>query len=460
MGLEDIADTIAAISTPAGEGGIGIVRLSGKAALRIADEIFVSASGIKPSGFKTYTTHYGTVVENGEVIDEAILTVMLAPKSYTREDIVEINCHGGIVVLRDVLQLTLRHGARLAQPGEFTRRAFLSGRIDLAQAEAVIDIVRAKTDAALKISAEQLGGGLSRQVNKVRRILLDVLAFIEADIDFPGEDSGGLNLNEVTAKLKPALTKLKDLIKGFSEGKVIREGIKAVICGRPNVGKSSLLNALLREERSIVTSCAGTTRDTIEELIDIKGIPVRIADTAGILEPKDLIEHKAVKRARRYIDSADIVVLLFDGGKSLNRDDLKLIRKLKERTVIAVINKMDARQKIDIDKIKRTFTRVFKISAKNARNINLLEDAIADLVYRGKVPAQEPVLVSNYRHAELLRKAQKLIEEALVSLNNKVPGEFIAYEIKGAVGFLDDILGKNFSEDLLDKIFSKFCIGK
>lgn len=460
MGLEGITDTIAAISTPVGEGGIGIVRLSGKGALGIADKIFISASGRKPSSFKTYTTHYGLVAEEGHVIDEVILTVMLAPKSYTREDTVEINCHGGIVALRSILQLTLKYGARLASPGEFTRRAFLNGRIDLAQAEAVIDIIRAKTDSALRISTGQLRGSVSRQINQIRSMLLDLLVFIEADIDFPGEDTNDAGVSDIKSRVKVVLVKLRGLISGFSEGKIIREGIRAVICGKPNAGKSSLLNALLRQERAIVTSCPGTTRDIIEEVMDIKGIPVRIADTAGILEPRDLIEHKAVRRAHSYINSADIIILLFDGSKPLGKDDLRLIKKLKSRAVVAVINKIDIRQKIDKARIKKSFGRVVEVSAKKSKNINLLEDAIADLVYKGRVVSGEHVLVTSQRHAQLLKKAEKNIEEALISLDNKVPGEFIAYEIKEASGLLDEILGKGLSEDLLDRIFNNFCIGK
>jgi tRNA modification GTPase len=460
MVLTGITDTIAAISTPVGEGGIGIVRLSGKDALGIADKIFISSSGKKPSNFKTHTLHYGTVVEGGRVVDEAILTLMLAPRSYTREDIVEINCHGGIAVLQDVLQLTLKHGARLASPGEFTKRAFLNGRIDLVQAEAVIDIVRAKTDSALKMSTAQLRGGLSKEVNKIRGILLEILATIEAGIDFPGEDLKGVKRSKIKDKVKGALVSLRNLVTGFSKGRVIREGVKIAICGKPNVGKSSLLNILLKQERALVTSYSGTTRDIIEDIIDIKGIPVKIADTAGILRPKGLIEHKAVKRTYSYIDTADIAILLFDGSKALNKDDLRLMYKLKKRRVIAVINKIDIKQKINRERIKKSFSRVLEISAKKAENINLLEEEIADLVFKGRVGQQEHVLVANFRHAELLKKAQKNIEEVLISLDNKTPEEFLAYDIKEAVSYLEDILGKGISEGALGEIFKRFCIGK
>ena len=495
-------DTIAAIATPIGESGIGIVRISGKDALSIADKIFVSKDRQKPSTFKTYTTHYGWIVnqfsgskvlkfsnpdlrtneltnQRTEIVDEVILTVMRAPRSYTKEDIVEINCHGGIVALRRVLDLVLENGARLAEPGEFTKRAFLNGRIDLAQAEAVLDIIKAKTDSALKIGIEQLKGTLSHQINKIRKVLLDVLSILEANIDFPEEeispvrnlaqqgDSNGIsngislaNLNEISRKLDNINNKLKDILETSKQARIFREGINVVICGKPNVGKSSLLNALLKQERSIVTSIPGTTRDTIEEIIDIKGIPIRIVDTAGIIEPQDLIEKRAVQRAKKYIDLADLVILMFDASKRLTQEDEILIKKLKKKTIIAIINKIDLRQKIEKNKILEGFSPVIEISAKRLKNINLLEDAIANLVYNGRVSSSESILVSNLRHIEVIKRAQKLIAQAIDSLDNKLSLEFIAQDIKDALLYLDDILGKRFSEDLLNKIFSEFCIGK
>jgi len=458
----DLTDTIAAIGTCVGESGIGIVRISGKEALAIADKIFLSKDGKKPSSFKTYTTHYGWIVENTQshIIDEVILTVMRAPKSYTKEDIVEINCHGGIVALRRILELVLANGCRLATPGEFTRRAFLNGRIDLTQAEAVLDIIKAKTDAALKVGAEQLRGSFSDSINRARDLLLDVLSLIEANIDFPEEEINGVNLKKVTQQISHLHEELNEILRTSQRGRILREGINAVICGKPNVGKSSLLNALLKQERSIVTPIAGTTRDTIEEIIDIKGIPMRITDTAGILEPRDLIEKKAIQRSRRCIESAELVLLLFDGSQRLNKDDAILIRKLKAKKVIALINKIDLKQKINQDEIRKKFTTVIEISAKKVKNINLLEEAIANLIYQGKLGTAEPILVSNLRHIEALRQAQKLIAEALNSLDNKLSLEFIAQGLKDALGCLDDILGKRFCEDLLDRIFSEFCIGK
>ncbi len=456
----DSNDTIAAIATSIGESGIGIVRISGQSALKIADKIFVSKHNRKPSSFKTYTTHYGWVVDKGKTVDEVILTVMRAPRSYTKEDIVEINCHGGIVALRRALELVLETGCRLAQPGEFTKRAFLNGRIDLAQAEAVLDIIRAKTDSALKIGMEQLKGVLSNQINRIRKHLMDALSVLEANIDFPDEEIEPADFKKIREKLQNTDNELKSILESAKHGRIIREGIHAVICGKPNVGKSSLLNALLKQERSIVTPVAGTTRDTIEEIIDIKGIPVRIVDTAGILEPRDLIEKKAVRRSKRYIDLADLVILLFDGSKKLAKDDEVLMRKLNKKIVIAVVNKADLRQNIERAKILKRFKYTVDISAKKLKNINLLEDTLVNLVYSGLVSASEPVTVSNLRHISSIKEAQKLIAEALDSLDNKLSIEFISQNIKDAALYLDDILGRRFSDDLLDKIFSEFCIGK
>lgn len=469
----NLSDTIAAMGTGLGEAGIGIVRISGKDALEIADKIFVGKDGNKPSQFKTYTLHYGWIVEprtkdqepRTKIIDEVLLTVMRAPKSYTKEDVVEINCHGGIVAMREVLDLVLANGARLASPGEFTKRAFLNGRIDLNQAEAVLDIIRAKTDSALKIGTEQLRGALSLQVNKLRKGLLDVLTILEVNIDFPDEEIGAVKLEEVNKKLNTITNKLKDILDSAKRGQVLRDGIGVVIAGRPNVGKSSLLNALLRKERSIVSPIAGTTRDTIEEIIDIKGIPIRIVDTAGIIEPRDLVEKKAVARSKRYIDLADLIILLFDGSQKLTKEDKTLIKKFppqakKKKQIIVVINKIDLRQKIEKEKLKNTFRCLLELSARSSKNLDLLEDTIAGLVFGGKINKSEPVLVSNLRHIELFKVAQKSLDEACDSLDNKVSFEFIAQGIKEALDNFDSILGKKFSEDLLDKIFGEFCIGK
>jgi len=460
MGQANLNDTIAAVSTPLGEGGIGIVRLSGRRALGIADKIFVSKERKKPSAFKTYTTHYGTVVEDGQVIDEVILTVMRSPGSYTREDIVEINCHAGIVATRRVLELVLAHGCRLAEPGEFTQRAFLNGRIDLAQAEAVLDIIRAKTDSALKIGTRQLEGLLSREIRRTREALLEALSLLEANIDFPEEDPGRFESGRIRQGLVAADEKLKGLLESSKSGRVFREGIHVVICGKPNVGKSSLLNALLKYERSIVTPVAGTTRDTVEEIIDIKGIPVRIVDTAGLLKPRGVVEKKAVERSKEQIDRADLALILFDGSRRITGEDRLLISKLKNKNVIAVINKIDLKQRIEEPWIRKTFKFTVGLSAKIPRNIHLLEDAISGLIFDGSVCSGEPLMIANLRHVNALRGAQILIAQALDSLDNKLSSEFIAQDVKEALVKLDELLGMRFSEDLLDRIFGEFCIGK
>ncbi|MEK6727437.1 MAG: tRNA uridine-5-carboxymethylaminomethyl(34) synthesis GTPase MnmE [Candidatus Omnitrophota bacterium] len=456
----NITDTIAAIATPIGEGGIGIVRLSGKDALRIADKVFTCKEGKKPSDFKTYTTHYGWITTDSIIIDEVILTTMRAPRSFTREDVVEINCHSGIVALQAVLGLVLENGCRLASPGEFTKRAFINGRIDLAQAEAVLDIIRAKTDSALRIGIEQLKGALSGRINKICASLLEILSSMEACIDFPDEEISSPDIAAVHKKLKKLNDGLKIMLEDSKRARILREGIHAVICGSPNVGKSSLLNALLKRERSIVTPVAGTTRDAIEEVIDIKGIPVRIVDTAGLLEPRDLIERKAVQRTKKHLELADLVILMFDASKNLTKDDEALIKKLKKKLVLAVINKIDLKQKINKNKIVNKFSSIVEVSAKRNKNIGLLEDTIAGLVFQGKVATQESLLVSNARHISSIREAQKLIAQAMDSVDNKLPLEFIALDIKEALLCLEAVLGRNFSEGLLDKIFSDFCIGK
>lgn len=458
----NLDDTIAAIATPIGESGIGIVRISGRKALSIADRIFVSRDRQKPSSFKTYTTHYGWIIDpkRGLKVDEVILTVMRKPRSYTRQDIVEINCHGGIIPLRKALELVLDLGARLSKPGEFTKRAFLNGRIDLAQSEAVLDIIRAKTDSALRVSVEQLKGGLSKRLNQLRDKLLELLTILEANIDFPDEDLEAIDIKNIATGIDRVNQELRFLLENSKRGRIFREGIKVVICGRSNAGKSSLLNALLKCERSIVTPIAGTTRDTVEDILDIRGIPIRIVDTAGIIEPSDLIEQKAVSRSQRCIQEANLVLFVFDGSRDLSYEDKTLMRKIKLKPTLALINKIDLKQRIKQDEIAQRFPQLVKISAKKQKNIDLLEEAIAQFVFNGKIKPDEGIWVSNLRHIQQLKKVQKSIMRARKSVKMNLPFEFIAQDIKEAAGFLDDILGSSFSEDLLDRIFSEFCIGK
>ena len=461
-------DTIAAIATGLGEAGIGIVRLSGKGALKIADKVFLAKDGGKPSRFKTYTLHYGWIIDKKlttydlrpSIVDEVLLTVMRAPRSYTKEDVAEINCHGGLLACRRVLELVFQNGCRLAEPGEFTKRAFLNGRIDLTQAEAVLDIIRAKSEAALQMGAAQLKGGLSAEVEKIRNGLIAALAQIEAEIDFPEEGQPPAEPGKAAGYLEAAGRRLKSLLDSARRGRILREGVHAVICGRPNVGKSSLLNALLRCERSIVTAVPGTTRDTIEEIIDIKGVPLRIVDTAGILEPRDLVEKKAVQRAREEIRLADLVLLMFDASRQLCAQDKKLIRGLRGKRALAIVNKIDLRRKIDMDYLRAQFPRHIEISLKRDRNLEALEGEIFALAAHGQAGSACSQTAVSLRHLRLLRQAQKGLAACRDSLDNRLALELAAEGLKQALSALDEISGKGFSADLLERIFSEFCVGK
>ena len=479
----NLDDTIAAISTPIGQAGIGIVRLSGKKSLSIADKIFLGKDGLKPSKFKTYTTHYGWIIDRNQpapakrsgpgkpeyrnqkkdkrqIIDEVILTVMHSPRSYTKEDIVEINCHSGIVPLKKILDLVLSQGARLAQPGEFTKRAFLNGRIDLVQAESVLDIIRARTEASLRIGFNQLKGDLSKKIHDLRSQLLDIIAHLETLIDFPEEDIESTQSKDLLKSIEQAEKMLNKLLSSFQYGKILREGISVVICGKPNVGKSSLLNALLGEDRSIVTPIPGTTRDTIEEVINLEGIPLKIVDTAGIIEPKDLIEKEAIKRSQMYLSSADLALLVFDGSQKLNKDDQILINKTKDKQIIAVINKIDLKQHIDISKLKNLFKNIVRISALKNKGIGDLRKQITKKVWGGDIISTDEVLVSNVRHEDALRRAAAFLLEAkdIIKSNNSL--ELVSHCLRESVNCLGEITGETIGEDILDRIFGEFCIGK
>ena len=462
-------DTIAAIATASGEAGIGIVRLSGTRSIAIADSVFRARDLARLSDDKTHTLHYGWIVRpdtvklpgsRRDIIDEVLVTVMRAPRTFTREDVIEINCHGGIVALRKVLELVLDSGARIAQPGEFTRRAFLNGRIDLSQAEAVLDVIRAKTDAALAAGMQQLTGVLSNRITALRARLIDVLTVIEAHIDFPEEDIVAADTARFRAQIASTKKALSELLTQARFGRIAREGVSAVICGRPNVGKSSLLNALLQKERSIVTPVAGTTRDVIEDYIDIRGIPVRIMDTAGLLEPRDLVERKAVAKAKECIQQADLILLVLDGRMPLDAQTHSLIRMVGKPKTVIVINKIDLKHKLRREDFLDDFAHVVEVSAKRLRNIDTLEAAIASLVFGGTIEFPEPFFVSNLRHIQELKAAEKSVAHAIDSLDNGLSAEFVAQHIKDALGAFDELLGRRFSEDLLDNIFSQFCIGK
>ena len=461
MGLDD---TIVAISTPVGEGGIGIVRLSGKDALKVADRIFLSKDRKRPSRFKTYTVHYGHIVnKEQEIIDEVILTVMRAPKTYTREDVVEVNCHSGIVPLRKTLGEVLKNGARLAQPGEFTKRAFLNGRIDVSQAESVLDIIRAKTDLSLKAAVNNLQGLLSKKIEDMRSELMGVFAHIEASIDFSEEDDvDRLKTKDVFDKLKRVKREIEKLISTARKGKILRQGVRTVICGSPNVGKSSLMNALLRESRAIVTHIPGTTRDTIEEVINIKGIPVVLVDTAGITRSRHPVTKEGVRRSHFSIKEADLILLVLDYGKRIEKRDLDIMRKIDDKEVVIAVNKKDLKKRIDVNKIRRIFPKkpIVYVSATNQSGIDKLEDTIQDVIFEGKAPAADFITISNDRQLEILNHALEDVGGAIASYKDSLPMDCIGVCVRSAIEGLGEITGHTITEEALDRIFSEFCIGK
>lgn len=480
-----LEDTIVAISTPIGVGGIGVIRLSGKKALAIVDQIFIGKDKIKPSRFKSHTVHYGWIIRklnrdkdlrglsvnsqanrmghgDCEVIDEVLLTVMRAPRSYTKEDTVEISCHGGMVSLRTILNLALESGARLAEPGEFTKRAFLNGRIDLAQAEAVLDIIQSRTNAFLKVSVNQLRGDLTVELEAIREQLMDIYTELEAIVNFPEDDVNASDRREIEKRISRILLRVEKLLASGEHGRILKEGIQIVICGRSNVGKSSLLNVLLKQPRAIVSDIAGTTRDTIEETAQIRGIPFQLIDTAGILEPRDLIEEEAIKRSRLFIEAADLILLVLDASQPLTKEDHDVIRQVVDKNVLVVVNKCDLPSQIDEKDMARVLPgkRAVRISAWLRTAIDVLEEAMMEEIWHGKVTESPEILISNVRHMDSLKRCSQFIQKACQSLPENLPLEFVSEDIKEAVNGLDQITGRNMDSDLLDKIFSQFCIGK
>ena len=456
-------DTIVAISTATG-GGIGIVRLSGKQAIAIADEIFLARKKIKPSQFRNFTAHYGHVVEpeGNEIIDEVLLIVMRAPKSYTCEDIVEISCHGGALVLKKILALALDRGARLAEPGEFTKRAFLNGRIDLTQAEAVLDIIRSKTETFLRMSTSQLKGELTTQLETIRAELMNIYTGFEAILNFPEDDIDAKGRKTFADSIAGIQRQVKILLQSGEQGKIFREGIKIVICGRANVGKSSLLNVLLKQPRAIVSDIAGTTRDTIEEAAQIRGIPFQLVDTAGILEPRDLIEEEAVKRSHLSIQGADLVLFVLDGSQEISREDISLFEKVRNQNLLIIINKSDLPAQLDSAQVKSVFPidKIVSISALRQSAIPELEESILENVLHGRPVNREGVQLSNVRHIHSLKNCAAALDKIRAILVGNEPLELASEQVRTAVHELDNITGRNIDSDLLDKIFSEFCIGK
>lgn len=458
-------DTIAAISTPLGEGGIGIVRLSGKDSIKIAERIFMSKNkSIKDS--QSYRVLYGYIKDpsTGNKIDEVLATVMRAPHSYTREDVIEINCHGGMVTLRKTLELVLKQGARLADPGEFTKRAFLNGRIDLIQAEAVLDLIRSKTDESRRIAIEQLQGGLSEKVTVLRDRLTELCAHVEAYIDFPEDEIETASKQEMLDSMKEIERKLKKLLSTYNEARFFREGLSTAIVGRPNVGKSSLLNALLQKDRAIVTEIPGTTRDVIEEYLNINGLPLRIMDTAGIRAVQDIAEKEGVRRSLQSIENADLVIPIFDSSEPLKDEDFKVMEKIKGKNVIVVMNKCDLPAvvyKVELNScLAPNNTNIMSISATRGDGLEELKERIFNTCLKDWKEEREGVVVTNLRHKISIENAKVSLERAITGLIENQPLDIFAFELRDSLDRLGEIVGAVTTEDILNKIFNDFCIGK
>lgn len=455
-------DTIAAVATAYGEGGIGIIRISGEEALPILQEIFEFHGDTDT--FTSRRMTYGKIIdkEKNQIIDEVLAVYMKGPKTYTAEDVVEINCHGSMVSLRKTLALVLRKGARLAEPGEFTKRAFLNGRLDLSQAEAVIDMIRAKTDKSFDVAVSQLEGRLSLKVEEIRQKLLDLLVDITVNIDYPDED-----IEEMTyEKLEESIVETQDMIEKLlatsSTGRMIREGIKIAIVGKPNVGKSSLMNGLLKETRAIVTDIPGTTRDTIEEVLSIRNIPVYLVDTAGIRETSDKVEKMGIEKSKEAFNQADFILFLLDGSRPLEEEDLQIMELLKERKSLVLINKRDLGEAISIEEIAAKFpaSQVIEASLLKGQGITEIEDAVEDLVYGGEIVQKESMMVNNVRHIELLQQAVKSLTDALHMSERREALDFIEVDVKNAYERLGEIIGETVSDDIINEVFARFCLGK
>lgn len=454
-------DTIAAISTPLGEGGLAVIRLSGTRALAVTDRCFVPQGkvSLKPSQAPTHTIHYGHIVRDGQVVDEVLVSVLRAPRTFTREDVVEISCHGGILSAKVVLDTVLSCGARLAEPGEFTKRAFLNGRIDLTQAEAVADVIHARTELALTAANEQLAGKLSQRINQLRDQLTQTLAHVEAHIDFPDEDIAPDTRAQLIGRLERGVKFMDELLRTANEGQILRRGIRAAIVGRPNVGKSSLLNQLLGHDRAIVSPIPGTTRDTIEETANIRGIPVVFVDTAGLREAGDQIEQEGIRRSRESQARASLVLQVFDASEPLTAADSRLLAESTDRKRLIVRNKVDLPVRLALPPDEPA-GRMVDVSCVTGQGIETLKDAIRDVVWGGGVPAEMLEVMINSRHQDALRRARDGAWRAVEGLRADLTLEVVALELRIAFNAVGEVVGKTTTEDLLDSIFSQFCIGK
>ncbi|KSU81677.1 tRNA modification GTPase [Fictibacillus enclensis] len=455
-------DTITAISTPMGEGAIAIVRLSGSEAVSIADSIYKGKMKLQDA--ESHSIHYGKLIEpkTEEAVEEVMVSVMRGPRTFTREDVIEINCHGGIVSVNRVLQLVLSHGARLAEPGEFTKRAFLNGRIDLSQAEAVMDLIRAKTDRAMNVALNQMEGRLSRLVGKLRQTLLETIAHVEVNIDYPEYDAEEMTHALLNEKLGFVKDEVEKILITAQQGKILREGLSTAIIGRPNVGKSSLMNALVHENKAIVTEIAGTTRDVIEEYVNVRGVPLRLVDTAGIRETEDIVERIGVEKSRKVLKESDLILLVINSNESLSAEDENLFEAVKGLDVIVIVNKTDLEPKIDMSRVKELAGPhpVITTSLLHEEGVDRLEEGIAQLFFQGGIEAQDITYVSNSRHIALLQQTIRHIDEALNGIEMSLPIDMVQIDITRAWEILGEIVGDTVSESLIDQLFSQFCLGK
>lgn len=455
-------DTIAAIATAMSSSGIGIIRISGEEAIPITDKIFhPKKDGKRLSEQDTYTIHYGNIVDGEEVLDEVIVLLMRGPHSYTAEDTVEIDCHGGILVMKKILELVIKNGARPAEPGEFTKRAFLNGRIDLSQAEAVIDVIQAKNEYALKSSVSQLRGSVLKKIRQIREKILYEIAYIESALDDPEHISLEGYPEQLEKKVDNLIVEADELLITSEQGRVLREGIRTVIVGKPNAGKSSLLNALIGEERAIVTDIAGTTRDTLEEQIQIRGLSLNIVDTAGIRETEDLIEKIGVDRAKESVQKADLVLYVVDSSTNLDENDDEIISLLKDQNVIILLNKSDLQMETTPSLIEKRLKKpTVCISAKEETGIDELSSLLEEMFLNGKVSFNSEVYLTNIRHRTAMKEARESLEKVLESISMGMPEDFFSIDLMNAYESLGRILGESIGEDLVNEIFNKFCMGK
>ena len=456
-------DTITSISTPMGEGAIGIVRLSGPEAVEIGDKLYKGKKKLKD--VPSHTINYGHIIDpqTDEVVEEVMISVLRAPKTFTREDIIEINCHGGILTINRILELTMTHGARMAEPGEYTKRAFLNGRIDLSQAEAVMDFIRSKTDRASKVAMNQIEGRLSDLIKRQRQSILEILAQVEVNIDYPEyDDVEDATTEFLLAQSKKIKNEIDQLLETGTQGKIMREGLSTVIVGKPNVGKSSMLNNLIQDNKAIVTEVAGTTRDVLEEYVNVRGVPLRLVDTAGIRDTEDIVEKIGVERSRKALSEADLILFVLNNNEPLTEEDRTLYEVIKNEDAIVIVNKTDLERRLDIEEVKTMIgdTSLIQTSMLKQEGIDELELQIRDLFFGGEVQNQDMTYVSNSRHISLLKQARQTIQDAIDAAEAGIPMDMVQIDLTRTWEILGEIIGESASDELINQLFSQFCLGK